>query len=277
MRKFTPAVIDKITAGKTFSNSANERYLYLTITVAVVFAGIMHIFLLFAMMLLGVNLLVFLNCISVLIYISLLLMVTMRRMYRTVGIVTTFEVIFHALFASYYLGINCYFFLYFFLLLLIQLNIPYEKVSIRIVTSAATFIALIWSVAIGYSVEPIYQFQNQSALVALSVSNCILCFGGTLIELLAINIIRSDNAERVRKYKERAHTDSLTGIYNRWYAEGFIANFSKEKEESNWCIAIIDVDDFKNVNDTMGHLAGDEVLRTLAGIDRKSTRLNSSH
>ena len=271
MPKLLMAIIEKITAGKTFSDGNDERYLYLISAVVAVFAGTMHIFLLSAMIIMGVNLFIFLNIISILIYASLLLLVLTRRTYRLVSILTTVEVIAYASFASFYLGINCYFFLYFFLILLIHLNVPYAKTKTRIICSALILIAITASVVTSFYFEPLYQLPD-SMVLALAVSNCILCFFGTLIELLAVNIIQKDNAERVRKYEERAHTDSLTGIYNRWYADGFISNFYELRKEKHWCVAMLDIDDFKNINDTMGHPAGDEVLRSLANIMNTSLR-----
>lgn len=60
--------------------------------------------------------------------------------------------------------------------------------------------------------------------------------------------------------------DDLTGAYNRRH---FMACLRAEAERAArggpaYCVALIDVDDFKGVNDSHGHLAGDEVLRTLA-------------
>jgi diguanylate cyclase (GGDEF)-like protein len=64
------------------------------------------------------------------------------------------------------------------------------------------------------------------------------------------------------KLKRQLDLDNLTGLYNR---QGLLKQIglihdSAESSESSYTLAIIDFDDFKNVNDTFGHLAGDEVL-----------------
>ena len=272
MQKLIQSIINKIIADKKFSDNYDEMYLYLLMNIAVLFAGVMHVLLFFLMLIMGVNPFTLFNIISILIYGGLFILLIARRMYRLVGLVISGEVIFYSLLALIYFGGNCCFFLYLFLLLLIQINIPYAKASFRVVISVAIFIALTASAVIGFRIEPIYEFQNQTGLMIFSVSNCVLSFFGILIELFAINIIRTSHDERVKKYENRAHTDSLTGIHNRWYADGFIASFSEEKENKHWCVAMIDVDDFKKINDSKGHSVGDRVLQTLVDILSASLR-----
>lgn len=68
------------------------------------------------------------------------------------------------------------------------------------------------------------------------------------------------------KLKKQAHTDALTNLYNRRYffeMARFLMNVSqRNKEKISLCI--IDIDNFKNINDTYGHIMGDYVIKTLA-------------
>ncbi|WP_373036259.1 GGDEF domain-containing protein [Sulfurimonas sp.] len=62
-----------------------------------------------------------------------------------------------------------------------------------------------------------------------------------------------------------AFTDALTGLYNRHYLNDFIKNFtSMNKEDASFAIIFIDIDRFKDVNDTLGHSTGDCILKNLA-------------
>ena len=63
-----------------------------------------------------------------------------------------------------------------------------------------------------------------------------------------------------------AHHDRLTGLPNRIGLDNFVAKASKRAERQGNVIAVLymDLDEFKNVNDTMGHLAGDLVLKEVA-------------
>ncbi len=61
---------------------------------------------------------------------------------------------------------------------------------------------------------------------------------------------------------EKNALDSLTGIHNRGYGEKAIEGLLAEAHKG--ALLIVDLDDFKNVNDTYGHLMGDKVLKLLA-------------
>ena len=72
-------------------------------------------------------------------------------------------------------------------------------------------------------------------------------------------------ADRTRELAELSRRDSLTGLYNqRYMMEALRAEHSRARR-SGQSLAVIymDVDKFKEVNDSLGHLAGDEVLRLL--------------
>ena len=70
-----------------------------------------------------------------------------------------------------------------------------------------------------------------------------------------------------RVWREQATVDPLTGLPNRRCAEERLAGLATA---GDFCLAVVDVDHFKRVNDRFGHPAGDEVLRRLAGIMRGS-------
>lgn len=67
---------------------------------------------------------------------------------------------------------------------------------------------------------------------------------------------------------ELSNTDKLTGLYNRRYFSQKMSEFIRafEMEHVQFSLLIIDIDHFKNVNDTYGHQVGDIVLEQLAQL-----------
>ena len=70
----------------------------------------------------------------------------------------------------------------------------------------------------------------------------------------------------MEEVSRRARTDPLTGLHNRRHFDDLLGQMIKQTDRFGDPVALImaDVDHFKNVNDTWGHDAGDEVLKSLA-------------
>jgi len=95
----------------------------------------------------------------------------------------------------------------------------------------------------------------------------------------------AESEKQLREYSDKlrgrmeiqhrlARTDALTGVPNRRYAEEVIEGecARAERQGRRLCVAMVDVDGLKGVNDGYGHDAGDEVLVRLAQIARWSCR-----
>ncbi len=101
---------------------------------------------------------------------------------------------------------------------------------------------------------------------------------GYLIELYSRN--NYENKMKILsiqdELKDLASKDSMTNLYNRRHfydvASDIFNIFIREKNPTS--IIMIDIDDFKLINDTYGHSAGDEVIKKLAKILQKNTRAN---
>ncbi|PLX67701.1 MAG: hypothetical protein C0602_10120 [Denitrovibrio sp.] len=83
-------------------------------------------------------------------------------------------------------------------------------------------------------------------------------------ELLLLN-------EELEKF---ANTDPMTGLYNRRYFYTFVKKIISQCDRSNttFSLALIDIDKFKNINDTYGHEAGDEIIKDLSSVLTESIR-----
>lgn len=77
-----------------------------------------------------------------------------------------------------------------------------------------------------------------------------------------------------RRLRAASLTDVLTGLPNRRYAMKRMAQEwdNAQRTGADLAVVMLDIDRFKNVNDTYGHDAGDEVLKQTAGMLRENTR-----
>lgn len=90
------------------------------------------------------------------------------------------------------------------------------------------------------------------------------------------NIIEDDLEFLIvnQKLKEITIKDELTNIYNRRYIMDYLNRLLEEYKRFNreFSIILFDVDNFKSVNDTHGHLVGDEVLKTISEVISENIR-----
>ena len=69
--------------------------------------------------------------------------------------------------------------------------------------------------------------------------------------------------------RETANTDGLTGMLNRWAFDKELEELIKNAKPKKACLAILDIDNFKRINDSYGHLVGDKVIKYIASILKK--------
>ena len=74
--------------------------------------------------------------------------------------------------------------------------------------------------------------------------------------------------------KESTLRDAMTGLYNRRFLEEYVTTLvaASQRRKTPFSVLMLDLDYFKQVNDTFGHEAGDKVLKTLSEILSKSVR-----
>jgi diguanylate cyclase (GGDEF)-like protein len=116
-------------------------------------------------------------------------------------------------------------------------------------------------------------FVDQTPPVESLVTMAVNLTGLYLLAFIGASVGREQR--RVRDAAIRLSTvDSLTGLYNRTY---FFSELEAEIARGDrsgraFCLLMLDLDDLKSVNDRFGHIAGDQVLRSVADIVRGGVR-----
>lgn len=90
----------------------------------------------------------------------------------------------------------------------------------------------------------------------------------------ALVVLNMQAQQQVHQIRELSHQDSLTAQHNRSYIEDILPQYFDAVSRSGQPLSVlfVDVDRFKNINDTYGHEAGDSVLVSMAALIRSTVR-----
>lgn len=119
-----------------------------------------------------------------------------------------------------------------------------------------------------------FLFRSMQSLLGMSESLALnlsaVATGGlvsTMILWVAFLLDRSERQHRVvRVLRTDAGTDALTGLANRRMLDVKLAEILQDRSAGAAVLLMLDIDHFKNFNDSFGHLTGDDVLRATGRI-----------
>ena len=101
---------------------------------------------------------------------------------------------------------------------------------------------------------------GNTALIAIIIG----FFTSIVLVLSVLTLIWLTSKENKNRFQKLAHMDSLTNIYNRYGFDELAEEMISKNPESNFVVALFDIDDFKFINDIYGHAYGDRALKNLA-------------
>lgn len=251
-----------------------EIYQYLTLFIALAYCLVIHIYLLVTYIAFQIPFLIGLNVVSISISFILLFLHRLRK-YKVVALILTAEVSFYATLTILFTGISNLTLGYYLLVIVLQVILPYGSVRLRMVVVFLIMALAFSGAAFSLHHTPAVVFPRALSDF-LTISNVFILFVGTTVQLLIGNIVRQImeqlNQNRMAKLSALANTDPLTGLFNRRYAESYFTDILNTRKDYSYCVAMLDIDDFKSVNDSLGHHCGDEVLVFLAEFLTKNLR-----
>lgn len=143
-----------------------------------------------------------------------------------------------------------------------------KQMYIQIYMVIFTYIIMrIWT----YNNNPIYSLEYMSDRYVY-IFNSIVGFSF----MVGYSVYYIKNVYRLEyELSQKARLDSMTGLANRRSMSEYIEKIKKSNTGKDICVAIIDVDFFKSINDTYGHEQGDIVLKKMAEVlKEKCTKEN---
>lgn len=248
----------------------NNKLSVRSINIMNIFLLSIHTSLLIIFTVMGIRLMSYVNVISVLWYVSGFLQI--RKEWTTFFILGTFwEIMVHMFLAVISMGWDCGFQLYFIGCIAIVFYADYFSVrlgnhhikgtSFSIVNGVMYFCTLLVTRFVG----SLYTVSDELALT-WTILNSVVIFGFVTIFFgMLTNIATFYEAE----LSKQATHDKLTGMVNRHYLVEQLEQVYASGDMSGYWLAILDIDNFKGINDKYGHLCGDFVLKTLSEMVKK--------
>ena len=222
-----------------------------------------HVFYLAMFMITDTFFMIVLNIISILIYLLFFVLVKKGK-YYIYALCCGFEIITFMSISTVVCGFVAGFQLNIIGLCIVSFFTVYFNSQRRDVTRAIVW--TIWSVVIYLGLhfymsfnDPYYALDKW-LIVTLYAFHSISAFGFVVSYLLIFLKYAMDLEDRI---KMESRTDKLTQIHNRYDLYNYLDSI---KDKNGYALAIFDIDDFKTINDTYGHVYGDYVLKTIARL-----------
>ena len=144
-----------------------------------------------------------------------------------------------------------------------SIEVEYEGDVRTIATAPLSYdgMHLIYGVRQAYIDKVSSKYFSVIKTTAVKIGIVIVVF---IIFVVSISVFFSlRSRERGRELEDKADTDLLTELYNKSATERKIKEYIDNNPDSRAMMFILDIDNFKKINDTMGHAFGDTLLKTL--------------
>ncbi len=258
---------------RTYKQTIGGDYLsdkqYVVVAIALLMT---HILLELFYLWLGCIPMALINIASILIYVVSIIVIVSNKVLVSIWIMVL-EVYLHVVCCCIFLGIMCGYQLWLFGTLscvFLPFFLPglngFQKKQIGIFSVVIVGTFMILTTLGRYNLLPTNYNASPEVASVLYYVNAFLGFSAIMFYAAAYN---SRMSEKNMELQMAAEHDFLTGIYNRQRMQKILdAEIlrAQELDENHLMVAIADIDFFKKINDTYGHVAGDEALKELTQV-----------
>jgi len=245
-----------------------KAYLYVMIAISASIHMLIGIYFAY----LGIYALVVLSVIDVIVYI-IAFFVNKSGKVRLASFITTFKIITYSLVATFLFGINVNAqWLALVAILPAALHLDFTKKQ-RVCIVGCIPILINLQLLLPKIHPPPFSMDDNVFLAFFFVNVVVLGFIlSIVIDTIITKRIADSYAKEIDNFKHISNVDPLTALNNRRYAEHFFETIINDEQHIPFLFCLIDIDNFKAVNDTYGHDIGDIVLSSIADILRQNAR-----
>ena len=257
--------IDKISSDE--GNAARYRIIY-------AFCMVIHTIYTVVFAVYGITELLYFNIASSVMYFLGIVLVRNNRFTLLWVLLIHIEVISHGFLCSMYLGFEALFSLFSIAMIPVAYFITYidpaidHPILISSGLAMVNIIMLIGSNDLSRGRRPIYYGLEHNFITHISRLNiifaAIILISFSIMFLGKISYDLKSLKDKNDKLDRLANYDQLTGLRNRNHIRDIFGEYIQSTDP--YCVILGDIDDFKLVNDTFGHSAGDEVLKAVSSI-----------
>ncbi|MCR4806274.1 MAG: GGDEF domain-containing protein [Lachnospiraceae bacterium] len=262
----------------------NERRKY---TVSSIVLTMVHFFFMCLFLVYNVRILFIYNFLAVLFYATIAILTVRVSQYTYMFAATFIEIMLHSMLASVMLGWDWGFMTYIMGLVPLSFYITYtvdyfkKKLSIPVIASGLVFVGflIVREITSRYGAL-LNRYFPEKVVHGTYLFNMMLTFGflWAIAFLFSLEVYyMQHNLENENiSLEQLANYDPLTQLMNRRSMDAYLeeSRYRAMKKHETFCIVMADIDDFKKVNDTYGHAAGDKVLVEVSSVITGEVRDN---